>query len=76
MGLSRSGSRTCRLVLDAEPGGCAVMDVGEGQGKRGGGPGMRGTRLTGTLGRQALSDMLALKPYWEKPTVRNFRGGR
>ena len=36
---------------------------------------MRGTRSTGTLGRQALSDRLALKPYWGKPTVRNFRGG-
>ena len=52
------------------------MDVGEGEGKRLGLPGMRGTRLTGTLGRQALSDRLALKPYWGKPTVRNFRGGR
>ena len=51
------------------------MDVGEGEGKRLGLPGMRGTRLTGTLGRQALSDRLALKPYWGKPTVRNFRGG-
>ena len=52
------------------------MDVGEGEGKRLGLPGMRGTRLTGTLGRQALSDRLALKPYWGKPTARNFRGGR
>ena len=51
------------------------MDVGEGEGKRFGLPGMRGTRLTGTLGRQALSDRLALKPYWGKPTARNFRGG-
>ena len=51
------------------------MDVGEGEGKRLGRPGMRGTRSTGTLGRQALSDRLALKPYWGKPTVRNFRGG-
>ena len=51
------------------------MDVGEWEGKRLGLPGMRGTRLTGTLGRQALSDRLALKPYWGKPTARNFRGG-
>ena len=36
---------------------------------------MRGTRLTGPLGRKALSDRLALKPYRGKPTVRNFRGG-
>jgi hypothetical protein len=25
-------------------------------------------------GRKALSDRLALKPYWGKPAVRNFRG--
>ena len=24
---------------------------------------------------KALSDRLALKPYWGKPAVRNFRGG-
>ena len=24
--------------------------------------------------RKALSDMLALKPYWGKPAVRNFKG--
>ena len=48
------------------------MDVGEGEGKRLGLPGMRGTRLTGTLGRQALSDRLALKPYWGKPHRTEF----
>ncbi len=36
---------------------------------------MLGNGLTsGRLG-QAGSDMLALKPYWGKPNVRNFRGG-
>ena len=43
--------------------------------KRRGVPGMPGTGLTGAMGRQALFDMLALKPYWGKPAVRNFRGG-
>ncbi len=36
---------------------------------------MSGTDLTGGPRRQALSDRLALKPYWRKPTVRNFREG-
>ena len=31
--------------------------------------------MTGELWRQALADRLALKPYWGKPTVRNFREG-
>ena len=35
---------------------------------------MRGARLTASGGRKAPSDRLALKPYWGKPTVRNFRG--
>jgi hypothetical protein len=34
-------------------------------------PGIGSTSLTL---RQARSDRLALKPYWGKPTVRNFRG--
>ena len=37
--------------------------------------GMPGTGLTEVPRRQALSDTLALKPYWGKPAVRNFRGG-
>jgi hypothetical protein len=36
---------------------------------------MPGAGLTETPFRKALSDMLALKPYWGKPTVRDFRGG-
>jgi len=36
---------------------------------------MPGAGLTKLLFRKALSDMLALKPYWGKPAVRNFRGG-
>ena len=37
--------------------------------------GMPGTGLTEVPRRQALSDRLALKPYWGKLNVRNFRGG-
>ena len=37
--------------------------------------GMPGTGLTEVPRRQALSDKLALKPYWGKLDVRNFRGG-
>ena len=36
---------------------------------------MPGTGFTDAPGRQALSDRLALKPYWGEPNVRNFRGG-
>jgi len=36
---------------------------------------MPGAGLTETPIRKAPSDMLALKPYWGKPAVRDFRGG-
>ena len=36
---------------------------------------MPGAGLTEMLLRKALSDKLALEPYWGKPAVRNFRGG-
>jgi hypothetical protein len=36
--------------------------------------GMPGAGLTALPLRKAPSDMLALKPYWGKPTVRDFRG--
>ena len=36
---------------------------------------MTGTVSTRARNRQARSDMLALKPYWGKPDVRNFREG-
>ena len=36
---------------------------------------MLGASLTRSSLGQAPSDRLALKPYWGKPTVRNFRGG-
>jgi hypothetical protein len=63
-----------RTSLDSEPGKCSVAEFGEGQRKLRRDTGMRGTRLTVERCRKALSDMLALKPYWGKPAVRNFRG--
>ena len=41
----------------------------------GGDAGMPGVGLTSARPGQARADRLALKPYWGKPTVRNFRGG-
>ena len=35
---------------------------------------MRGARLTAKTHGQVRPDRLALKPYWGKPNVRNFRG--
>jgi hypothetical protein len=37
--------------------------------------GMPGAGLTGTVRRKVPSERLALKPYWGKPAVRNFREG-
>jgi len=36
---------------------------------------MRGARFTRSSLGKAPADRLTLKPYWGKPTVRNFRGG-
>jgi hypothetical protein len=49
--------------------------VREGGSKLRAGRGMRGARFTRSSLGQALTDRLALKPYWGKPAVRNFRGG-
>ena len=37
--------------------------------------GMPGAGLTGAASGKAPSERPALKPYWGKPAVRNFRGG-
>ena len=63
-----------RTSLDSEPGKRCVAESGEGQRKLHRGAGTRGARLTAQRCRKALSDRLALKPYWGKPAVRNFRG--
>ena len=36
---------------------------------------MSGADFTSPPRWKAPTDRLALKPYWRKPTVRNFRGG-
>jgi len=36
---------------------------------------MLGASLSGEDSGKAPPDRLAFKPYWGKPTVRNFRGG-
>ena len=36
---------------------------------------MPGAGLTAAASGKARPDRLALKPYWGKPAVRNFRGG-
>jgi hypothetical protein len=61
--------------LDAEPDEMWLPNPAKGTCKRGRALGIPGIGLTSALRRQAVSDMLALKPYWGKPTVRNFREG-
>ena len=47
----------------------------EGQKQTEPGKGMPGAGLTGGRRGKALPERPALKPYWGKPAVRNFRGG-
>src|SRR2546427_11290225 len=63
-----------RRDLDSEPGTLSVMKRAKGGGKLIGYEGMPGAGLTESPFRQAPSDMLALKPYWGKPALRDFRG--
>src|SRR3990172_4678724 len=63
-----------RTSLDTEPGRRYGAEAGEGWRKPHWGTGMPGASLTVQRCGQARSDRLALKPYWGKPTVRNFRG--
>jgi len=63
------------LGPDTEPGVKPRRKWAKGKGKLSGFEGMPGAGLTEGLSRQALSDMLALKPYWGKPAVRDFREG-
>ena len=44
-------------------------------GEPGGSKGMPGAGLTGAKSGKVPSDKPALKPYWGKPAVRNFREG-
>jgi hypothetical protein len=47
----------------------------KGDDKRGIAVGTLGVGLTTNVHRKVVLDMLALKPYWGKPAVRNFREG-
>src|SRR5215831_15864067 len=53
---------------------CRTTGCTKDGGKPGGGKGMPGAGLTEPPYGKALSDRPALKPYWGKPAVRNFRG--
>lgn len=59
--------------LDSGPGDSGTRQRAKGSSKRTDVAGMPGTGFTAAARREALSDMLALKPYWGKPAVRNFR---
>ena len=62
-------------VLDTEPGLSLGRKRAKGRSKLRISDRMPGAGLREQRCRKALSDMLALKPYWGKPAVRNFRGG-
>src|SRR5437899_9696525 len=62
-------------VLDTEPGLLLRRKRAKGRSKLRSSDRMPGAGLRLPACRKALSDMLALKPYWGKPAVRNFRGG-
>ena len=61
--------------VDSEPHLRVVVEASEGRHKPGRGGGMWGAHLTASGCGKVRSDRLALKPYWGKPAVRNFRGG-
>jgi len=61
--------------LGSEPGRARSRKCAQDGDKLIGCEGMPGDGLTERSMRKVPSDMLALKPYWGKPTVRDFRGG-
>src|SRR5262249_47736028 len=82
-----SGARTSGLRWDAQRHRSAHRGGGAGRGMRGSKGGAKAKRAAGVSGgrlkrgarRRKGADRtawcLSLKPYWGKPTVRNFRGG-
>ena len=62
------------MVLGTEPGCLRFRRCAKGNGKLGGCEGTPGAGLTELPFRKALPEMLAFKPYWGEPTVRDFRG--
>jgi hypothetical protein len=61
-----------RTSLDSGPGQRSGAEAGEGQCKLHRGAGTRGARLTAQRCRKALSDRLALKPYWGRSSRTEF----
>ena len=55
--------------------GVSALRCTKGRSKPSRATGMPGAGLTGARRGKALSERPALKPYWGKPAVRNFRGG-
>ena len=53
----------------------SFSDDTKGEGKRSVALQMPGAGLNSATDRKASPERSALKPYWGKPTVRNFRGG-
>jgi hypothetical protein len=62
------------VELGTDPGTLRYRKCAKDGDKLNGSEGMPGAGLTESPFRQVLSAMLALKPYWGKPTVRDFRG--
>ena len=75
MGLSHSGTWWRGWTWTPSQGICLGPARAKDRGKLVDGAGMPGAGLTVMSAGQARSDRLALKPYWGKPDVRNFRGG-
>jgi hypothetical protein len=55
--------------------GVSALRCTKGRSKPSGATGMPGAGLTEARRGKALPEKPALKPYWGKPAVRNFRGG-
>jgi hypothetical protein len=62
------------VVLGTDPGTLRQLKCAKDGDKLSDCQGMPGVGLTERSFRQVLSDKLALKPYWGKPAVRDFRG--
>ena len=75
MGLSHSGTWRHGSTWTQSQGIFLWPTRAKGRGKLVDGAGMPGAGLTVMSAGQARPDRLALKPYWGKPDVRNFREG-
>jgi hypothetical protein len=74
-GLPHSGSRKRGQAWTLSQASGFVAEAGEGSTQTVRGGAYAGSGLTTIAAGKARPDRLALKPYWGKPAVRNFRGG-